>query len=422
MGTKSLSSRIPVLAFVLLMVQAAVCHAGGTSPASEKPQGGTQSIYVFWTKTCPHCAKARAFLDTLSKNSPGLVVRSFELSDDGRHEPAFATLSKHFAIHPPAVPLILIGDGVVVGYDEDLTTGREIQKRIEDCQKRTCRDIAGEIIRNVSRGETSASKTDGPSAEVETRGPSIPATIRLPLFGDLETRSLSLPVLTIVLGAVDGFNPCAMWVLVFLIGLLVGVHDSFRMWSYGAIFLLTSAAVYFAFMAAWLNFFLFLGSLSWVRAIIGLFAIGAAAYYLWQFKANPDAACPVAPPGERQRVMTRLKELINERSFMVAAFGLVVLAATVNLIELLCSAGIPAIYTQVLALSDLSSLGYYAHLGLYITVFLLDDVIVFVTAMITLRSAGLTAQYARYSHLIGGIVLGVIGILLLFRPEWLILA
>jgi hypothetical protein len=254
------------------------------------------------------------------------------------------------------------------------------------------------------------------------RRPELPATISIPGIGSIETRALSLPMLTIVLGAVDGFNPCAMWVLVFLIGLLVGMNDPVRMWSYGAAFLLTSGAVYFVFMAAWLNLFLFLGSLAWIRAAVGVFALGAGAYYLREFARNPNAACALTTPGERQRVMDRLKSAVSESSFIMAILGIMALAVAVNMIELLCSAGIPAVYAQVLALSDLTPLGYYAHLALYIAVFMLDDAVIFVAAMLTLQATGLAASYSRWSHLIGGGVLLGIGLMLIFRPEWLAMA
>jgi hypothetical protein len=225
-----------------------------------------------------------------------------------------------------------------------------------------------------------------------------------------------------MLGAVDGFNPCAMWVLVFLIGLLVGMRDPVRMWSYGAAFLLTSAAVYFAFMAAWLNLVLLLGSLAWIRAGVGVFALFAGGYYLHEFVRNPDAACAVTSRGERRRIMDRLKGVVAEKSFLFAIAGIMALAVAVNLIELLCSAGIPVVYTQVLALSDLSATAYYGYLMLYISIFLLDDAVVFVTAMLTLQATGLAATYSRYSHLIGGTVLLAVGLLLIFRPEWLAFA
>jgi cadmium resistance protein CadD (predicted permease) len=127
----------------------------------------------------------------------------------------------------------------------------------------------------------------------------------------------------------------------------------------------------------------------------------------------------VASPGERQRIMERLKAAVAEQSFLLAVAGIMALAVAVNLIELLCSAGIPAVYTQVLALSDLSAAAYYGYLMLYISVFLLDDAVVFVSAMLTLQATGLAATYSRYSHLIGGIVLVGVGLLLVFRPQWL---
>lgn len=415
---------VSVIAFALLLAagSSATCKEKGAERGSGVEASEAVPVYLFWTETCPHCAKARKFLDMLSLRTPGIEIHALELSSDARHERAFAALSKHFAIDPPAVPLIIIGDKVVVGYDEDATTGAEIEASIAACRSKACADIAGAYVRGTHPAVADGGATDATDIGREPRGPSLPDTITIPGIGQIETRSLSLPALTLVLGAIDGFNPCAMWVLVFLIGLLVGMRDPFRMWSYGAAFLLTSAAVYFAFLAAWLNIFLVFGSLTWVRTAIGVFALGAGGYYLWQFVTNPEAACPVASPGKREHVMARLKDTIGERSFLLAIAGLVVLAVGVNLIELLCSAGIPAVYTQVLVLSDLSAIKYYAYLTLYIAVFLLDDVIVFVTAMVTLRAAGLTANYARYSHLIGGIVLGAIGILLLFKPAWLAFA
>ena len=134
---------------------------------------------------------------------------------------------------------------------------------------------------------------------------------------------------------------------------------------------------------------------------------------------NDPEAFPAPTRLDDETFTARLKQAVGERSYLLAISGIVVLAVAVNLIELLCSAGIPAVYTQVLALSELQPAAYYGYLTLYIAVFLLDDAIVFVTAMVTLRAAGLAATYVRYSHLIGGFVLGGIGILLLLRPDLL---
>jgi hypothetical protein len=172
-------------------------------------------------------------------------------------------------------------------------------------------------------------------------------------------------------------------------------------------------------MAAWLNLLLFLGALVWIRIAAGVIALAGGAYYISEYVRNPAGLCQVTAPDARRRLTDRIRETVRQRSFLLALGGIVAVAVAVNLVELLCSAGVPAIYTQVLALSALPGWQYYFYLLLYILVFLLDDLVVFVTALATLQASGLTAKYARYSHLIGGCVLIGLGTLLVFHPEWL---
>ncbi len=421
MGMNRISRILSAVVLLVLAVSAALAQEPAFTQGTRASPGAAVEIHLFWSATCPHCANARRFLERVVPVIPGARLQSLELDGDGHREAAFIALSKRFNNEPPGVPLIIIGDEAFVGYRDDATTGARIERRIRACLAAPCTDVAGPIIAQTNLISPDAAGVSGERG-LRIRRPELPATISLPGIGTIETRALSLTMLTIVLGAVDGFNPCAMWALVLLIGLLVGMNDRVRMWSYGAAFLLTSGAVYFLFMAAWLNLFLFLGSLAWIRAAVGVFALGAGAYYLREFVRNPNAACAVTTPGERQRVMDRLRSAVSERSFVMAILGIMTLAVAVNMIELLCSAGIPAIYTQVLALSDLAPIAHYAHLALYIAVFMLDDAVIFVAAILTLQATGLAASYSRWSHLIGGAVLLGVGVLLIFRPEWLTLA
>lgn len=419
--------RLPLalaLAIALLFVASphAPSFADEAAPAHRADQSAAVAIYLFYTDTCPHCLKAKRFLETLGVRDRSLAINTLEITRSRANEQAFEVVCRRFGIDPPAVPVVLIGESVLVGYGDEATSGEEIRSAITRCRTRTCRDVGAGLIAGPPTAGHPDQPGNQPSPATEAHPRALPNTISVPLLGEIEPRALSLPALTVLLGAIDGFNPCAMWVLVFLVGLLSGIGDKLRKWSYGALFLATSGLVYFLFMTAWLNLFLVLGSVAVIRDAVGAFAIAAGGYYLWQFVANPEAACPVTSPEKRQRVLTRLSAAVAEPSFLLGAAGLVVLAVAVNVIELLCSAGIPAIYTQVLAMSVLSPVEHAAYLALYITMFMLDDVIVFVTAMLALEATGLTGSYARFSHLIGGLVLGVIGVLLIVRPEWLTLA
>ena len=372
-------------------------------------------VYLFWGDGCPHCEREIDLLKRLEEREPRLRVHYLEVWRNAGNLEAYVAVAKRLALDDPGVPLTLVGDVVMVGYGTDDTSGAELQRRIDACLVNGCPDTIGPVIHGVAKVDANALPASGSIAAERV----IPQTISLPFFGPVSTTDLSLPVLTIMLAALDGFNPCAMWVLVFLIGLLVGMQDRVRMWVLGTAFIAGSALVYFLFMAAWLNFLLFIGAVVWVRAALGVVALGGGFYYLREYFQNPDAACKVTAPQARRRVFDNLRKLATESRFWLALLGIMALAFAVNLVELLCSAGIPAVYTQVLAMSHLPMWQYYAYLVLYILVFMLDDLFVFVVAMKTLQVAGVTTSYTRFSNLAGGVVLLALGALLLLRPEWL---
>lgn len=379
-----------------------------TGAVAQSP--GRIDVHLFWAEGCPHCERAIDYLKRLEGEEPRLRAHYLELSRDAANQAAFTAVVERIKLEEPAVPLIVVGESVMVGYATDESSGAELRRRIDECLAQGCPDMVGQLAQ-------------GP--EVEGARPAagaqrmVPPTVSIPFIGEVRTADVSLPVLTIALGALDGFNPCAMWVLVFLIGLLVGMQDHFRMWTLGTAFIAASALVYFLFMAAWLNFLLFIGAVVWVRAGVGLVALAGGFYYLREYFQNPDAVCKVTAPQARRRVFDSLRKLASESRFWLALAGILALAFAVNLVELLCSAGIPAVYTQVLALSKIPTWQYYAYLGLYVLVFMLDDLFVFVVAMKTLQVTGATTRYVRFSHLAGGIVLLAIGALLLLRPDLL---
>lgn len=382
-------------------------------------------VYLFWREGCPHCEHAIEFLRRAETEQPLARVHYFEVSRSAANRAALIAFAKQRKLEDLAVPFTVIGDEITVGWGGDEFTGGPLAARIEACLRTACPDSLGPMLRAAGVLAPDRATPAAPGAAPQSapaRRAALPETVRLPLAGEIRLAALSLPVLTLVLGALDGFNPCAMWTLVFLLGLLLGMRDKARRWILGCAFIAASAAVYFVFMAAWLNALLLVGMVVWVRAGVALVALGGGFYYLREYFVNPEAACKVTAPQSRRRVLERLRSLASEQRFWVALGGIVALAFAVNLIELLCSAGIPAVYTQVLALSQLPVWQYYAYLLLYILVFMLDDLIVFVLAMKTLEVSGMTTRYVRWSHLVGGVALLIIGALLLLRPELLAFA
>ena len=191
------------------------------------------------------------------------------------------------------------------------------------------------------------------------------------------------------------------------------------MWILGSAFIFSSGAVYFLFLSAWLNLFLFLGFIFWIRFLIGVVALGSGGYHLYDAYKNRDGGCHVTKSEKRRAIFKKLRALVVEKKFYIAILGIMLLAVAVNLVELVCSAGLPAVYTQVLASAGLAKWQYYAYLVFYIFIFMLDDMLIFFIAMRTLEIKAISSKYTSWAQWVGGIVMLIIGILLIFKPGWI---
>ncbi|MFH0952522.1 MAG: hypothetical protein V1838_05100 [Patescibacteria group bacterium] len=371
-------------------------------------------VYFFYSQVCPHCSKEEVYLDKLEvEYGDKLNVNRYEIYYNNDNRLIFDKFAEAYNRDISGVPATFVGEQVIVGYGSDDTTGQTIKNIIEQCGQTACPDIG----RRVIQGETGLLIDKSNSKEIDESS----LVVDVPFFGTIDLRNYSLFGLTIVVGGLDGFNPCAMWVLVFLISILLGMQNRRRMWTLGLTFIAASAIVYFIFLAAWFNLFRFIGILRPVQVIIGLAALGVGVYYLRRFWKMRPGVCEVTNPEQRQKLMAKIKRVISERALWLALLGIIGLAFTVNLIELACSAGLPAIYTQVLVLSNLPGWQYYLYLLLYIFIFMLDDMIIFAIAMATLKVAGGSGKYSRYATLVGGVVILLLGVLMIVKPEWLAL-
>ena len=367
-------------------------------------------IYLtfFYGDGCPHCAKEEIFLDKLEKEFSNLEIRRLEVWSNQANAKLMGDIAQKLNIRVTGVPLTIIGDQAISGYYNDDVTGKRIKNIIISHSQNGCIEIVGEVIGN--------DKTEG-SVECE-EDKEEPEMVSLPIIGEINIKNWSLPALTFIIAAVDGFNPCAMWVLLFLISLLIGMENKKKMWTLGTAFIVTSAFVYFLFLAAWLNLFLFLGFIAGIRIIIGIVAIGSGGYHLKEWWFNRNATCRATNDEKRKKIMESLRRVTEQKAFWLSLVGIISVAFAVNLVELVCSAGLPAIYTQVLSISNLSTPIYYLYLLFYIFIFMLDDLLVFIIAMTTLQITGISKKYTHWANLVGGIIILVLGILLIFKPGW----
>jgi glutaredoxin len=364
---------------LLALLQAA---AASVAPAAKGAAGSVLVVYV--QDGCPHCAAAKVYLADLARRRPELTIiyRPVDRDDQADRE-----LVEHFSrrgLWPPGVPTFVAGDRILFSFDTAATSGPQILALLEAAAPPTLVN------------------------QVETR-----------LFGRLSASRLGLPLFTLAIGLLDGFNPCATWVLLFLLSLLVRLRDRRRMALVAGTFVLVSGAVYYAFLAAWLNVFLLVGMSAAVRWALGGLALAIGAVNVKDFFARGRGPSLTIPAGSKPGLYARMRRVLRAEALPASLLAVAVLAVAVNFIELLCTAGFPALYTAVLTQQELSVAGYYTYLGLYIVGYIADDALMVAAAVLLLGSHKLTERAGRWLKLLSGAVMLALGVVMLLRPEWL---
>ena len=371
-----------LLAGLLFAPASPAADAATAAPALDLPALGQLHVYV--REGCPHCAEAKRFLADLAGSRPGLQVVLREVDRDPAARDALVAISEAVGAWPPGVPTFVYGGRVVVGFDDAEHVGAELLRLLDEAPP-------------------------PPRDRVESS-----------LFGTLSASELGLPLFTLALGLLDGFNPCAMWVLLFLLSLLVRLQDRRRMALVAGTFVLASGVVYYAFMAAWLNVFLLVGMTAALRIGLAVVAMLIGLINVKDFFAFRRGVSLSIPASAKPGLYAHARAILKAESLPASLVTVAMLAVVVNFVELLCTAGLPAIYTAVLTSQGLSPLAHYGYLGLYILAYIADDALMVGTAVLALGSGKLTESGGRLLKLLSGVVMLALGVVMLLRPEWLL--
>ena len=348
------------------------------------------TLEVFVREGCPHCARAEVWLTELGARRPGLDVRLHDIVADPAARERMLALSAAAGIERPGVPTFLACGEILVGFDTADTTGATVEALL--------------------------SATDPQDAAAASRRTSI----ELPWLGQVDARELGLPLFTVAVGLVDGFNPCAMWVLLFLLSILVNLGDRTRILLVAGTFVAVSGLAYFAFMAAWLNVFLLVGFSRAAQVVLGLLALAIGAISLRDALGTTGGYTLAIPESAKPGIYARVRGIVTAPNIPAALAGAAVLAVLVNTVELLCTAGLPALYTHVLGQQALPAWGRYAYLALYNLVYMADDILMVTLVVVSLRRFKLQQRAGRTLKLLSGGVIVLLGVALLLRPQGLI--
>jgi len=362
-----------------------------TAPDGEK----LLEVHFFYHSGCPHCKDQEPFNEEMALKYEDVYFVYHDGADPEQYAVLIELISgTNLTEKDLDFPTTIIGKRGFVGWQSREVSGTRIEQAIVDC-------LAGDC---------------GASTEPEEE---IPSEIDVPIFGTIRIAEYSLPALAVVLGLVDGFNPCAMWVLAYLISLLFVLNDRRKAWLIVGSFVFASFVLNYLFMTAWLNAFLLIGYSKPVTVIIGAVALGAGIFNLHDYiKSGGQVVCEVVDTDSRKSTMSRIEAIAGSPVTLGVILSVLALAFIVNSFEFVCSAALPAIFTRVLTLAELSTVQHYLYILLYVFFLMLIHLLIFSAAAFALNTS-FSDRLTKYCRPVGGVVLLVLGVLLLFAPQLL---
>lgn len=357
---------------------------------NEKIEENKINIYLFYSYTCPHCHDEIEYFKELEKKYENKInIYKYEVLKNKDNAVLMKTTKNLFDVSSTGVPFTVIGKEYILGFSE------------------TTKDQIDYILDNYLKEENNIKN------ETQER--------TIPILGKIDVKKTSLTLVGIILGFIDGFNPCAMWILLLLINMTISINDRKKMITIGLTFIITSGIIYFLSMLG-ISVILDLTMVTLVRDLIALVAIILGIYNLYIYiKTRKDTGCHVVDKEKRKGIIKKINYILSKKSSLLMILGTIVLASSVNLVELACSLGFPTIYLELLSINNIHGLAKILYLIIYIFFYLIDDLIIFLIAVFTLKSKGISTRYNKLVNLIGGILMILMGLLLIFKPNWIML-
>jgi glutaredoxin len=385
--------------------------------------GEAVTIYFFWGDGCPHCAQAKPFLEDLSRQYPQVKVQAYEVYYVQENRALLAQMAAAFGFEARAVPTIFIGERYWQGYNQ--TIAGQIQAYVETCLSSACPDAGRRIITPAgplvvapeSPAEAESATAETATTERSAEAEAAAEVIDVPLLGAVDLSARSLTVSTAIIAFVDGFNPCSLWVLSILLALTLHTGSRKKVLIIGLIFISVTAGVYALFIAGLFTVFTFVSFLGWIQVVVALVALFFALVnikdYFWYQEGLSFTIADEKKPGIYQRA----RKILNASdSLWGLVSATIVMAAGVSVVEFSCTAGFPVLWTNILTAQKASSATFAALLVLYMVIYQIDELGIFMAAVVTLRASRLEEKHGRVLKLVGGLLMLTLAVVMIVDP------
>ena len=377
------------------------------------------NVYVFERENCNFCQLEKTFLNKQLSERGDFNIVSLDVADENVKKQFDAIATKYNLVK--ATPITLVGNSIIQGFNSDETTGKDILSAIDSHKGKPNLTIE-EYLEEGKNLSTSSAICDDENATTCSVDVKENTEIKIPFFGVIDFKEFSLFSMAVILGFVDGFNPCAMWVLLTFLLILWQVGNRRKMLQVAGLFIIAEAIMYWAILNFWFGAWDFVGLDKFVTPAVGLLAVGGGIYFLRRYFKNKDQLiCDVTDYESKSKTEMKIKNLISSPMTILTALGIMGVAFSVNIIEFACSIGIPQTFTKVLEMNNLNLLQDQFYILVYTLFYMVDDFVVFGLALYGFdKFYTVGTKYSNLSSLIGGVLMLILGGMLLFAPNLLV--
>ena len=413
--------------FALMIMLFGIFWISQIGYSAENSQAKKVKIEYFGRKDCKNCANLEKFLKELSTKRNDFEYVEHKI-DESKEEKAFfdETTSKLKLVK--GTPIIYIDGHIIQGFNTADTTGKEIENLINSGKTKDKILTLKEYVESGQTGNVSSNGavcTGDTVCEVPglTKGAENQVLVNIPIINKtVDLTNYSLLTMSIILGTIDGFNPCAMWVLVLFLTALIAVGNKVKMFRVAGLFILAEAVMYFFILNAWIYAWDFVGLDKWVTPLVGIVGIIGGIFFIRNYLKKGDTLeCEVTDFEQRAKISKKIKDIANKPFTLLTALAIIGLALSVNVIEFACSVGIPQTYTKILQINEVPFWTRQFYTFIYIIGYMIDDIIVFGFALMSVNKLQLTTKYSKWVNLFGGILMIILGLIMLIKPSLLIM-
>lgn len=393
----------------------------------ESTLDGRIPIYIFERDDCGFCQAEKLYLEHTYGDDPSVWIIEADIVESEAARLLYQEFTAAFELSR-VTPITVIGNRVILGFDSSKTTGVEIAEALAHARSVIERGdslptVEGLIVYETGMigGESQSACDSDDVCEVDFGQDTF--MFDLPFVGPTDVGTFSLSTLAVVLGFVDGFNPCAMWVLITFLLILLQVSDRKRMFQIAGLFILAESIMYALILNVWYKTWDFVGLDQIVTPIVGIVALGGGIFFLRKYikSIGKPPVCDITDIEQQGKIEAKITAIASKPLTIVSALGIIGIAFSVNVIEFACSIGIPQAFTKILEINELGWFGTQWYIGLYTLFYMVDDLIVFGLALWGFDKLHASHKYTNLSMLIGGVLMLILGSLLIFAPTVLTL-